>query len=139
MRKFLLLPLMLGLVLVSTSACQKKSFKFTGEETDEQAMQKCLKLSEKKHFQEAVECLEIFKSRYPSSNYAVEAELNIGDAYFRKKDWILAAESFNLFTRLHPNSDKLDYAYYRTGLSYESQLPKSIDRDLSSLNKAEEN
>ena len=29
--------------------------------------------------------------------------------------------------------------YYRSGLSYENQLPKSIDRDLSSMNQAEEN
>jgi outer membrane protein assembly factor BamD len=52
---------------------------------------------------------------------------------------VLAAESYSLFTRLHPNSEKLDYAYYRSGLAYEKQLPKSIDRDLSMMNNAQEN
>lgn len=138
MRKWPFLFVLPVLVLAGT-ACQKKSFKFSGDETDEQAIEKCMKLSEKKKFQEAVECLEIFKSRFPDSTYALDAELNIADAYFRKKDWILAAETYNLYTRLHPTSEKLDYAYYRSGLSYEKQLPKSIDRDLSSMNQAEEN
>ncbi|MCE9625265.1 MAG: outer membrane protein assembly factor BamD [Deltaproteobacteria bacterium] len=137
MRKWPLL-LFIPILALFGAACQKKSFKFTGEETDEQAIQKCMKLSEKKRFQEAVECLEIFKSRFPDSTYAVDAELNIADAYFRKKDWILAAETYGLYTRLHPTSEKLDYAYYRTGLSYENQLPKAIDRDLSSMNPAQE-
>ncbi|MDL1872199.1 outer membrane protein assembly factor BamD [Deltaproteobacteria bacterium PRO3] len=138
MRKWPLLLLFPALVMIA-GACQKKSFKFSGDETDVQAIEKCMKLSEKKKFQEAVECLEIFKSRFPDSTYALDAELNIADAYFRKKDWVLAAETYNLFTRLHPTSEKLDYAYYRAGLSYEKQLPKGIDRDLSSMNQAEEN
>jgi len=138
MRKWSLL-LLLPLLALAGVACNKKSFKFTGDETDEQAIEKCMKLSEKKKFQEAVDCLEIFKSRFPDSTYAVDAELNIADAYFRKKDWVLAAETYNLYTRLHPTSEKLDYAYYRAGLAYEKQLPKSIDRDLSSLNNAQEN
>ncbi|MFO1462935.1 MAG: outer membrane protein assembly factor BamD [bacterium] len=138
MRKWPLL-LMISWLLLAGAACNKKSFKFTGDETDEQAIEKCMKLSEKKKYQQAVECLEIFKSRFPESTYALEAELNIADAYFRKKDWVLAAETYNLYTRLHPTSEKLDYAYYRAGLAYEKQLPKSIDRDLSSMNGAEEN
>jgi hypothetical protein len=64
MRKWPLLLLLPALVAIS-GACTKKSFKFSGDETDEQAIQKCMKLSEKKRFQEAVECLEIFKSRFP--------------------------------------------------------------------------
>ena len=116
----------------------KKSFKFSGSETDAEAIQKCLRLSEKKHFEEAVECLEIFKSRFPESTYAVDAELQIADNYYNKKDWLLAAESYKLYARLHPNSDKLDYAYYRSGLAYEKLLPKGVDRDLSNLPDSEE-
>jgi outer membrane protein assembly factor BamD len=139
MRKYPLL-LILGIFFLSQeTACHKQQYQLTGNETDQEAMQKCLKLSEKKHFQEAVECLEIFKNRFPDSTYALDAELKIGDTYFNKKDWLLAAESYALYVRLHPNSDKLDYAYYRAGLAYEKQMPKSIDRDQSSLENAEEN
>lgn len=127
------------MLLLAFSACHKKAYKLTGDETDQEAMEKCLKLSEKKHFQEAVECLEIFKNRFPDSTYALDAELKIGDTYFNKKDWLLAAESYSLFIRLHPNSDKLDYAYYRAGLAYERQMSKKIDRDQSNIGEAEEN
>jgi len=132
-------PLLIFLCLLMGSACSKKHFHLTGNETDEEAINKCIKLSEKKHFAEAVECLEIFKSRFPDSNYALEAELKIADGYFNKKDWLLAAESYNLYARLHPNSDKLDYAYYRAGLSYEKLLPKKVDRDMSNIPEAEDN
>ena len=44
-----------------------------------------------------------------------------------------------MYIRLHPNSEKLDYAYYRAGLSYEKEMPKQIDRDQSSLDKAIDN
>ncbi len=119
-------------------SCTKKQFKFSGEETDAQAVQKCIRLSEKKKFQEAVECLEIFKSRFPNSTYALDAELQIADNYYNKKDWLLAAESYKLYARLHPNSEKLDYSYYRAGLAYEKLLPKGVDRDQTNLPDAEE-
>lgn len=127
------------LLLLVLGACHKKQFKLTGDETDQEAMAKCLRLSEKKHYQEAVECLEIFKNRFPDSTYALDAELKIADTYFNKKDWLLAGESYVLYIQLHPNSDKLDYAYYRAGLAYERQMSKKIDRDQSNINEAEEN
>ncbi len=137
MRKIYFLGLFV-LLFAGLTACQKKHYQLTAKQSDEEAIQTCLKLSEKKRFEEAVECLEIFKSRFPESTYALEAELNIADNYFRKKDWLLAAESYNLFIRLHPNSDKLDYAYYRSGLAYEKLLPKKIDRDLSNSSDAQD-
>jgi outer membrane protein assembly factor BamD len=134
----LFLPLIL-ILLFGLQACHKKGVKLVGNETDEEAIQKCIALSEKKQFTKAVECLEIFKSRYPESHYALEAELSIADNYYQKKEWILAAETYQLYAKLHPSSDKLDYAYYRAGLAYQNQLPKSIDRDLGAINEAENN
>lgn len=119
--------------------CSKNKYNLTGQESDDQAIKKCLKLSEKKKFQKAIECFEIFKSRYPDSTYALDSELRIGDNYFQNKEWLLAAESYSLYTKLHPNSSKLDYAFYRAGLSFEKTLPKGVDRDMSSLSKAEDN
>lgn len=102
--------------------------------TDEHAaINRCLKLSGKKRYAEAIECLEIFKSRYPASALASEAELRIADGYFRKKDYLLAAESYQQFIRLHPSHERADYAYYRLGLSYLNSTPNAIDRDQQSL------
>ena len=37
-------------------------------------------------FQEAIDCLEIFKSRFADSHYAVEAELRVADTYYQRKE-----------------------------------------------------
>lgn len=136
--RLLATSLILSFFLLFSTACGKKQYQLTSGMSDQEALDRCLKLSKKKKFQQAVECLEIFKSRYPQSTYALDAELQIADNYFNNKEWLLAAESYLLFTKLHPNHPKSDYAYYRAGLAYEKLLPKNIDRDMSNLNKAEE-
>ncbi len=132
---YTLLPL-----LILTPACHKqtKGFNFTGRENAQQAFAKCVQLSTRKKFQQAIDCLEIFKSRFSNTPYVLDAELRIADAYFRKKEYLLAAETYQLFTKLHPTSPKLDYAYYRMGLAYLHDTPKQIDRDQENLPAAVE-
>ncbi len=108
----------------------------TGQEQDSVAFNKCLQLSSKKKFQEAINCLEVFKSRFSSSPYANEAEIKVADAYYQHKEYLLAAETYQMFARLHPTSDKLDYVYFRMGLSYLHESPKKIDRDQERLPQA---
>lgn len=105
----------------------------------EDQLQNCLKLSEKKHFEEAIECLGALKARYPKSQQGQEAELRIADNYYRKKDYLLAAESYKAFIKLHPLNERVDYAYYRLGSSYLAQTPKAIDRDQEYLDEAMRN
>jgi outer membrane protein assembly factor BamD len=63
----------------------------------------------------------------------------IGDAYFDKKDYLLAAESYAAFIKLHPFSHRLDYAFYRRGVALFKESPKAIDRDQQYLSEAIEN
>lgn len=116
-------------------ACSKKPVNI-GRENPEREIKKCIKLSDKKHFKEAVECMEVFKSHFPKSQWGIEAELYIGDNYFRQKDYLLAADSYQAFIKLHPANPKVDYAYYKSGLSYLKQTPKAIDRDQEYLPNA---
>ncbi|MBI4126283.1 MAG: outer membrane protein assembly factor BamD [Deltaproteobacteria bacterium] len=99
-------------------------------------LQRCLRLSDKRRYEEAVECLEMVKARYPSSRVGQEAELRIGDAYFNKKEYLLASESYLAFLKLYPRSPRVDYAHYRAGLSYYHESPKAIDRDQEYLDDA---
>src|SRR4030095_4411477 len=130
---------LLFLILTASLGCAKKQFVFSGQENDEQAFEKCLHLSAKKRFQEAIDCLEIYKSRFPDSRRASDAEIRIGDAYFQKKEYLLAAETYKLYAKLHPTSDKLDYVYYRIGLCYLNETPKKIDRDQEHLPESTDN
>lgn len=105
-----------------------------GDEAGEMAS--CLKLSAKGKNEDAIQCLEMFKARYPQSALGQEAELRIGDTYYNKKEFLLAAESYMAFLRLYPRHQMADYAHYRAGESYFRESPKAIDRDQEYLGKA---
>lgn len=137
LKKYLLLPLVLTLAF-SVSCSSKKRVLHESPGVDAE-ISHCLELSTKKKYEEAIDCLEAFKSRYPSDTKAAEADLIIGDSYFRKKDYLLAAETYQQFLRQYPGHPKADYAYYRSGLSYIKASPKSISRDQQNLDYAVQN
>jgi outer membrane protein assembly factor BamD len=126
-------------VIISTlsvfAGCAKEDV-VIGNKGPDVEIQKCIRLSQKKHYEDAIQCLEMFRARYPQSREGIEAELMIGDAYFDKKEYLLAAESYAAFIKLHPFHPKLDYAYYRRGLSLFKESPKAIDRDQQYLGEA---
>lgn len=128
------------IVLISLSLiqCSGRKTRLSRLDTEKTAMKKCLQLSSEKRFEEAIECLEIFKSQFPNSAGTQEAEIYIGDNYYRKKEYLLAAEAYKAFTQIYPDSKRLDYALYRVGLAYEKEMPEKIDRDQSYLKEAKE-
>lgn len=137
MKKLLLIPI-LCLTFVGIHGCAKEEV-VIGNEGPKVEIQKCLRLSQDKQYEDAIQCLEMFKARYPQSREGIEAELRIGDAYFDKKDYLLAAESYAAFIKLHPMHPSLDYAFYKRGLALFKESPKSIDRDQEYLKEAIKN
>ena len=117
------------------AGCAKQTVSI-GHGAPEQEIDKCSKLMKEKSFEEAVQCLEMFKAKFANTPMAQEAELKIGDAYYAKKDYLMAAESYNAFIRLYPTHPKIDYAHYRMGAAYLKESPKAIDRDQEYLEKA---
>lgn len=132
------IPFLLIVTALATTSCAHKGPKVTSGGAEDQ-LQKCLKLSDKKHFEEAIECLGELRTRYPKTSEGQEAEIRIGDNYYRKKDYLLAAESYRSFIKLHPLHERVDYAYFRLGSSYLAQTPKGIDRDQEYLDNAIQN
>jgi outer membrane protein assembly factor BamD len=133
MKKHLLIPILI--LALTAGACASKEL-VIGRGDPDVEIQKCIKLSNKKHFEEAVECLEMFKARFPKTRQGIEAELKIGDNYFADEEYLLAANAYLTFIKLYPYDQKIDYAYYRTGLSYLRNTPKAIDRDQEYLEDA---
>lgn len=117
------------------TSCAKEEYQI-GREDPEVEVQKCIHLSQKKHYDQAVECLEIFKSRFPNTAQGQEAGLRIADTYFVQHQYLLAADAYLAFTKLNPLHPKTEYAYYRAGFSYLKEAPKAIDRDQQYLRKA---
>lgn len=128
------------LLLLSCAACSTTAKRKPATPSGAAAeLKHCLQLSAQKKQTEAVNCLEAFKSRYPDSEAAAEADLLIADSYFRKKDYLLAAESYNDFIKEYPHAPKLDYAYYKAAQSYFLDTPKVIGRDQQYLDLAAQN
>lgn len=126
---------LIGLLGLALAACGGQD-RLGAATSAEAYFARCSALSAKKKFEEAVECLEIFKSRFAGSHKAMEAELHIGDTFFRQEDYLLAAESYDSFLRNHPLHARADYALYRLGSSYLLAAPKAIDRDQEHLTES---
>ncbi|MCP5464094.1 MAG: outer membrane protein assembly factor BamD [Deltaproteobacteria bacterium] len=129
-----LLPFLALLVFVSS--CNKSSGFSLASSRATRDSSECLILLEKKKYEKAINCFEAFKSTKYGSPEAAEAELAVADAYFLKKDYLVAAEAYKLFTTSHPHHPKVPYAYMRSGVSYLENLPKGIDRDMEGLDEA---
>jgi len=127
-----LVILALGICLAS---CGKDQVTI-GDGDPNAELSKCLRLSAKGKHEDAIQCLEMFKARFPQTRQGQEAELLIGDSYFARKEYLLAAEAYAAFVRLYPLHPKADYAHYRIGVCYFKEAPKAIDRDQDYLKEA---
>lgn len=77
----------------------------------------------------AIQKLNEFKSRFPYSKHAPEAELMVADSQFQMSRFAEAASSYEQFVKLHPRHEKADFAQFRVGESYWSDAPDDIDRE----------
>lgn len=77
-----------------------------------------------------------FKSRFPYSKFAVEAELLIANSHFELDHYTEAALAYENFVKLHPKHPKIDYALFRVGESYWKDAPEEIDREQEYTQKA---
>jgi outer membrane protein assembly factor BamD len=87
-------------------------------------------------FEESVGKYTDVKNKFPYSRFATQAELKIADVQFKRESFIEAQYAYQTFKELHPKHPQIDYVTFRLGLSYFSQLPSTIDRDLSLADKA---
>ncbi|OGQ07644.1 MAG: hypothetical protein A3G32_02875 [Deltaproteobacteria bacterium RIFCSPLOWO2_12_FULL_40_28] len=130
---------LMGLFIFTTACLEEGKRRPVSSGNVDGELNRCLSLASRKKYEDAVECLEIFKSRYPSGDKAASADLLIADSYFRKKDYLVAAEAYQEFLRQYPTHAKAAYAYFQSGLSYLRFLPKSIARNQEHLDLAIKN
>jgi outer membrane protein assembly factor BamD len=77
-----------------------------------------------------------FRSRYPYTQYAAEAELMQADAFFQASRYPEAIVAYEDFLRKQPSHSNADLAAFRVGRSYDLQSPDTIDREQESSLKA---
>jgi outer membrane protein assembly factor BamD len=79
-----------------------------------------------------------FKSRFPYSQFAIEAELLIANSHFELEHYEEAANAYAQFAKLHPKHSKVNFAMFRVGESYWKLSPDSVDREQDFTIKAVE-
>lgn len=122
------------LVIVLCTGCSS----FRGEEPEkspEELMSEGLSAFDDGDYAEAVESFQKLKDRYPYSKLAVQAELKLADALFKKKEFEEALEVYREFEKLHPKNKSIPYVIYQQGMCNFLRM-NSIDRDQTSTKKA---
>ncbi len=125
-----------ALLLASPAFAQTKKKKTDPKDEPQRIYEKAVKAMNRGYYDEAITDLDKLRNTYPFSKYAVEAELKIADALFKKKEYADAADDYRTFAKLHPKHEQVDYATFQVGRSLFLEAPRSVDRDQSSTEKA---
>jgi outer membrane protein assembly factor BamD len=83
----------------------------------------------------AATAFQDLKDRYPYSTLAVQAELKLADALFKREQFEEALEAYREFETLHPKNTSVPYAIYQQGMCNFLRM-NAIDRDQTSTKSA---
>jgi len=86
-------------------------------------------------YAKAIEYFQEVIDNYPYSDFAILAELQIGDIHFERAEYEEASSYYHDFVELHPNHPKVSYALYRNGLCSYNQM-RASDRDQAPTREA---
>jgi len=73
-------------------------------------------------YDEAIDTLQSIVDNYPSSEYAVRAELAIADAYFANEKYEEALSYYRDFSDLHPGHPQVAYTIWRAALCHQRRV-----------------
>lgn len=132
MLKFSLAALVL---LLSGCALWDQFFPEEPEKSPAQLMSEGMEKFERGRLEAATEMFQHLKDRYPYSRYAVQAELKMAEALYKRKLYDEAADAFLEFERLHPKNPNIPYVIYHRAMCYFNKAG-TIDRDQSSTHEA---
>jgi len=79
-------------------------------------------------FAEAIKTLEALQSRFPFSDQARQARLDLIYAYYKTHAVDQAVDAADTFIRENPTNPRVDYATYMKGLVYFERQPNFIER-----------
>ena len=130
MKRFVLLGL---IVMFAFSGCAW--FQTEEEKTAQELINDGMEQYNDKDYKDAIESFEKLKDWYPFSQYAILAELKIGDAHYHLEEYEDAIAAYEDFENLHPRNEAIPYVIYQTGLCYFERID-TVDRDQSTAQKA---
>lgn len=69
------------------------------------------------NYTEAILAYQQLESRYPYGRYAEQAQIDVAYTHYKNESPELALAAVQRFIRLHPTHERVDYAYYLSGLA----------------------
>lgn len=111
------------LILVS---CSSKAPKKTENPVD--LYVSGVELMKNKKYNDSIKKFIAIREQYPFDPMALVAAVKLGDAYFLKKDYVLAAGTYEDYFKAHPDEENIPYVLFRLGECYEKLSP-TVDRD----------
>jgi outer membrane protein assembly factor BamD len=86
-------------------------------------------------YEDAIESFQNLRDWYPFSQYAILAELKLGDAHYYRKEYEEAIVAYESFENLHPKNEATPYVVYQIGRCYFDRI-ETIDRDQTMAHEA---
>jgi outer membrane protein assembly factor BamD len=120
---------------VALELCGCAWFQTKEEKTAQELADEGMKAFKDKNYAKTIEAFEKLRDWYPFSEYAIVAELKLGDAHYHRKEYEEAISAYEEFENLHPNNEAVPYVVYQIGRCYFDRR-QSIDRDQGITQKA---
>jgi len=123
-----------SLFIVSCLLLSCQSFNKNAK-TAPELLEKAQSQASRGYYTEALDTILKLKYQFPYSDQAKKADLLKADVFFDQSEWESASKAYQSFIQLHPFHSEVEYAFYRQILSWNRQIPKIPDRDLSLSDK----
>ncbi|HET7295083.1 MAG TPA: outer membrane protein assembly factor BamD [Vicinamibacteria bacterium] len=112
-----------GLLVLACAGCASSDVDLAilASNSDQVIWEAGHKAFEKKQWENARQHFRRIIDAFPQSQYAPEARVALGDAYFNEggdANYILAVSAYRDFVTLYPSHPKADYAQFQTAESY---------------------
>ena len=96
----------------------------------EERFQTAMNLYNDGDYLDAIDELRFVTLQYPGNALADDAQFYLGECYFQREEYILAAYEYELLIRTHPASTLIPDARYKRGMCYYELSPVSyLDQD----------
>lgn len=125
-KPLLLFALLVIAQFIGCSSAEKKTI-----DTAESVYARAEELAKDGRTEEAINKFLEVKNRFPYSKLATDAELAAADVAFKEESYAESQAAYMMFRELHPKHPKSSLVTYHLAMSIYSQIPESIDRDLS--------
>jgi len=118
----------LCIVLLAVSGCRSHKERDAKKLSPEALYKKAHKSLESYDFNAAIKSYEQLTARYPFTDEARQARLDLIYAYYRAGEKESATDAAETFIRENPTHPRVDYAWYVKGLVEFERTPNAIER-----------